>query len=59
MNTLLTVVIIALVVVAAVAVIPSLLGRRKPTDEAPTTRSNLGGPQEEKIADQARPSQSE
>ncbi len=56
MGTLLTVVILALIGVVAVAVIPALLNQRKDRDRRPTTRSHLEGAQEEKIADQARPS---
>jgi hypothetical protein len=54
MSYLLTFIAIALIVVVLVAVIPLLFDRDR--SQAPATRSNLDGPQEEKIADQARPS---
>ncbi len=63
MGYLLTFFALALVVVIAIAVLPLLSGKARDAsgrgqedDHAPTTRSNLDGPQEEKIADEARPS---
>ncbi len=66
MGYILTAIALLLIIAIVVAVLPALsgkgtaaAGRGDDRDEAPVTRSNLGGPQEEKIADQARPSQPE